>query len=440
MPSRRLQLAIGLSLLLILVFGVTPAVVGIGIRDSTVTTLIALIPPETRSQLDIEETHFTSGWFRSSADMNVGYRPIGVDEFTMQVSFDIQHGPLLITRNGPRLGLAYAEIRPAFNSREITAALTQIPFELPSVRFELLAGFDRSLRIGLEISPLDYSDEAAEVVFEGLSGQLVANADQSAEFTLAMRRLQAQQNNSHFGFTLESLQFESTTQQMNDLLAPSSALLAIPAISSAGPFPFNAREISANSRVQTSAASTAQIDIYQRLRISSIESELPVASLTWTSEINEINGNLIRSYYELLANLQEQMNASQGILNTQVTDLGQQLALIAIQNSLVLNNLIEANAYAGDHSIDIRIDWQGLPEVDDIAQLDMTAVLAALNVDLVVSLDLEAIMRSPLADMVDPYVQEAYIVLENGRILVNATVRDSELRLNGELIPLDQFF
>ena len=440
MRTRSLQLAMGVLLLLIAIFGITPRVVGSGIKDATVTELIELIPPETRSQLDIEEIRFSSGWFRTSTSLEVKYRPIGVEELALRLDFDIQHGPLLIARDGIRLGLAYAEIRPTFNNPAISEALTEIPFELPDILFELTAGFDQSLTVGLDVSGVDYSDSSAEVVFEGLTGLLVANSDQSAEIELSMGRLQAQQGNSQFGFTLDGLQLESTTEQINDLLAPGSAHLAIPAIQSLGPFPFNISAISADSRLQLSSMGAELLDIYQRLRIDSIESEFPLASLDWTSEVNEISTELIRSYYQLLADLQQQVNASQGTVKTQVTELGQQLAVIAIQNSLVFNNLIQANAYDGEHSVDLRIDWRGLPQLDDFAQLDINEAIAALTIDLELSLDLAAILRSPAADIIDPYVQQGYIVIDNGRILLSAALRDGELVLNGEAVPLDQFF
>ena len=70
----------------------------------------------------------------------------------------------------------------------------------------------------------------------------------------------------------------------------------------------------------------------------------------------------------------------------------------------------------------------------------MRTAIDALTVKLDLSLDLAAIMRSPAAEMVDPYVQQQYIRIDNGRILLNGSVEDGELVLNGELIPLDQLF
>ena len=111
-----------------------------------------------------------------------------------------------------------------------------------------------------------------------------------------------------------------------------------------------------------------------------------------------------------------------------------------IRNSLVLNNEVAANVYDGDHSIDLRIHWAGLPDLTDLARLDINEVIAALTISVEVSLDLAAIMRSAAAEFIDPYVQEGYIRLDNGRILVNGSLSDSELIVNGEAVPLDQFF
>jgi hypothetical protein len=120
--------------------------------------------------------------------------------------------------------------------------------------------------------------------------------------------------------------------------------------------------------------------------------------------------------------------------------LAQDLTLTAARNSLVFNNLLEANVFEGDHSADIRIDWEGLPQVNNSADIDSEDALAALKVELTVSLDLEAIMRSPAAELVDPYVQQGFIRIDSGRILLDGSLDDGQLVLNGEEVPLDQFF
>lgn len=440
MPTKTQKVLVGSALAIVVILGLTPKVIGLGIRDATITNLVDLLPPETRSQLVISENEFNSGWFSSSAVLDVSYAAFGADVVSLQLEFEISHGPLLFTPGGFAFGLAHAEIRPRFDNQALSSALRELPFELPAIEIELLARFDRSLRIGWTVSPVNYSDNQALLAFEGLHGSLTANADQSAEILLSMGRLQAQETSSNVGFTLAGIEIVSTTEQLNNALAPSNALLQIPSLSSDAPYPFLVTEISANSRIQVSAAGPEQVDIYQDLKIANIESEFPLASLSWSSEIKELHSDLFDRYYQLLSDLQNQISASPGTVNTQVNQLGQELALTMIQNSLVFNNTIEANAYAGDHSVDLQIDWQGLPELDNVARLDINQALDALNISLEMSLDLAAVMRSPAAELVDSYVLEGYIVIDNGRILLSATLSDSELLVNGDVVAIDELF
>ncbi|GIT64059.1 MAG: hypothetical protein Ct9H300mP22_4590 [Gammaproteobacteria bacterium] len=38
------------------------------------------------------------------------------------------------------------------------------------------------------------------------------------------------------------------------------------------------------------------------------------------------------------------------------------MALLLVQNSMVLNNIIKTNVYGGDHWVDLSIDWAGIPD------------------------------------------------------------------------------
>ena len=446
MRSKPLKILAAVSLLALVALAVMPKVVGVGIEDATVTNLVDLIPFEARDQITITSNRFEGGWFSSSAVLDIAYSPLGALlgalPITAQIILDIQHGPILFTPNGLEFGLAYARIIPKLSNIELESALSQLPFELPSVDIGVLAGFDQSLRVGLEVAPINYSDSQGHLFFDGLSGSFVSHGDNSAEFSLSVGKLEAQENGSTIGFTLSGLELTSATSQLNDVLAPSSAILTIPRITSDTPYPFTIDGILAESRLQTSTAGAAQTDIYQHLELASIDSEFPLKSISWTSEINEIQNDLFRRYYDLLTNLQTQITSpsSNATASTQMNRLSQELMLVLLQNRLVFNNRIVASAYDGDHSIDLSISWNGLPELDDISRLNMNTAIDALTVKLDLSLDLAAIMRSPAAEMVDPYVQQQYIRLENGRILLNASVEDGELVLNGELTPLDQLF
>ena len=59
--------------------------------------------------------------------------------------------------------------------------------------------------------------------------------------------------------------------------------------------------------------------------------------------------------------------------------------------------------------------------------------------ELHLSLDLEAVTRSPFSAMIDPYVQQGYITLDNGRILLDMTMANEQLTINGDVTPLGNF-
>ena len=104
------------------------------------------------------------------------------------------------------------------------------------------------------------------------------------------------------------------------------------------------------------------------------------------------------------------------------------------------NNFLAANAFDGEHQLDVKIDWKGLPDLTDLALVNMDEATRALSVSMDISLDLNAIMRSPAGELVKPYIQQGFLVVDSDRVLLNALLEDGELIINGEAQALDQFF
>jgi len=163
-------------------------------------------------------------------------------------------------------------------------------------------------------------------------------------------------------------------------------------------------------------------------------------SLSWTSEINEIQEELFRSYYGLVGQIQSQVNSNPNAALEDMTQFSEDLALSLAQNSLVLNNIVRANVFDGDHSLDLLIDWEGLPDRTNLDNPDPEEILSAVAISLDLALDESAIMSSQFAELVDPYAQEGYFTVENGQITLSASLENSVLTVNGEEVPLDQFF
>ncbi len=440
MKKRILIAVLGLVVVIVAAAAAAPMVIGRSVREATMTSLQNLLPPETRSQLQITETRFDSGWFSSEGELDVRYALLAEQEnLALRLQFDIAHGPLLFTPEGPRLGLAYAEIVPSLNSAELSQAIAESGVSLPELRFDMFADLDQTLTMGFRMDPFSFSDESGQFSFAGINGSLVANPDLSAEVLLSMGPLQAEEAAGQTGFTMAGLELQSTTQRMNELLAPSMAMLAIPSISSTAPYPFTVSNISADSRLQPSAAGPLQIDIHQGFHIASIESDLPLQSLTVTMDFNEVHSELIRSYYRMIAEIQNAMNGSMTMADALLEQQAEQMATIAVQNSLVLSSLFEANAFDGDHSVSLNVDWRGMPDATDLDSVEAMQILEVFSFEVSLSLDEAAIMRSPLAEMVEPVVQQGYLRVEGGRILMDMDLSDAALTVNGKTVPLEQF-
>lgn len=416
----------------------TPKVIGRGISDLTINNLIALIPPEAANQLTIDETTFTSGWFGSTATVSVNYTPFGTETITADFDFAIKHGPLLLTNDGPRLGISYAEVTPKVaDSLPMFGTTSDLAF--PDTLIELFAGFDQSLLIKVTVDPVSHATNNEEFEFAGLSASFLARADQSAELLVNIGQLSIKENQNNLDFSIAGIDVISKSAQLNDILAPTSATFSIPRIKSSAPIALAIDTITASSELRASSNARA-VHLTQHIATQSIVGDSPLQSFDWQLEVDEVQRQLISDYYGLLSELQTQSASDAQAAALKVNQIAQELSLLVVNNPLVIHNLVNANAYGGEHSAELKLRWDGLPKLDNIAKLNLNEAIAALNMSFDISLDFDSIMRSPAADQMKSFLKQGFIVIENDKVLINATLNNSQLLLNGEDIPLDQFF
>ena len=273
--------------LIALLLAVAPRVIGAGIEQATIDRLIELIPPEAESQLEIRRNDISSGWFRSSASIELIFTPIGTDAIALVMDFDIDHGPLLQTQNGLGVGLAYANIKPGIRNDLFDIALAELSFPLPDIMADLLVRFDQSVQLDMNISEINYSGTQGEMNFDGLNASIHVDSDQSARFVVNMGELAVTENAANSNVVVAGLAITSITSQLNDMLANSSATLSIPSLSSTAPISFSISDIVVDYGLNGSPADPQSSEIYQTLSIANIEGSIPVRSLSWRSEIKQ---------------------------------------------------------------------------------------------------------------------------------------------------------
>jgi len=438
MKSLALKISLAAAVLGILGLALIPKIIGISIESVVIGNLSAIIPPEVQSQFEIRHDEFTKGWFNSSTTIEIIYTPSGADAIVLSMNFDIGHGPLLRTEDGLSAGLAYAAIQPSIRSD--MSDIADLSFPLPDITLNLMARFNQSLSLDVIVGELRFSDITGEINFDGLDMNVDVAADQSAYFSAQMGELSATENAANSNVLITGMTLTSSTTQMNNILAKTRATLSVPSISSTLPLPFSISNIGIDYCLQASPGEENFSEIYQTIRLASIESEIPVSSFSWLSEIKQVNNGLLRDYYRLLSELQNQINADAVVVSANLTEMGQKLYLLALQNMLELHNRIEVNSYDGAHTADLNILWAGLSTLSNVSEMDINTAIAALKIKLDLSLDLDAILRSPLAGLVDPYAREGYLTVSKGRVMIEASLQNSVLRVNGDELPLDQFF
>ncbi len=243
MKSLAVKISLVVAVLAVLVLALMPKVIGASIERATIDNLLALIPPETESQFKVRRNEFSNGWFSSSTTIEFIYTPIGTDAIALTMDFDIDHGPLLQTKDGLSIGLAHAVIQPSIRNDLIDIAVADLSFPLPDITLNLLARFNQSMWVNLNVSPLNFSDVTGEFNFNGLNANVDIASDQSAYVSVQMGELSASENAANSNILVTGMAITSATTQMNNILAESSATLTIPLISSTLPLPFSMSDI-----------------------------------------------------------------------------------------------------------------------------------------------------------------------------------------------------
>ncbi len=437
MPPKILRITLTSVLLALAAFATIPFFIGRNVEQAAITNVATLIPAEIQSQIEVHEHRYSGGWFSSEGFLDVEYLPFGEQSLRMHLNAKIQHGPVLFTPQGIAFGLIYADIDPQFDSEEIQQALQQLPFALPDIRMDMQVALNGDLHGALHIAPVSHSDADGLLEFAGTEANFTAYADGSAELELQLGALSVQEYASNFEITLDGISMLASSEQISDIVAQSAVHLTMPRLSSSSPVATQFQDLELETRVQPSLFGSEHSDWYQRIQVGHIQSELPLSAFNLTTEINETRNDLFRRYYQLMADIQREMNASGGIITAAVTQSAEEFATLLLQNRIVLNNTLAASAYDGDHTLELRIQWLGLPDLIEIGQLDVTTMLGAADLTFDMTLDLDAVLRSPLAAMVDTYVQQGYLQLENGRVLMRVEIHDSELSINGQRRALD---
>jgi len=421
---------------------IMPNFVGGGIQSATVQTLLTMIPDEASQVLDIRQTEFQRGWFNSYAKIEITLdelEQLTGESAALILDMDIRHGPLLFTPAGVRLGLAYADIDPSISGirAEDIEAAGEIEADTPQA--SMFAGFDNTVELGFNLDNLQARNPEARLEVEGLRGSSQILADLSNNASLDLNFLSFIIENGSFNLSIQNMRFSGSESDITRPISPGQSSFTIKRISSTAPLPLAINTVTADYQLSQDPAASDYLNLSQQFQIDELDWDLPVNSLQWQFELSHLSRELVDNYLQLIQQSQQTAGANPGQISAQMTTLGQDLLLGLISERFAFNNTFEINAFDGDHSLQLNIDWPGLSGLADFQSLDPQQLLQTVQIRLTLDADQAALMNSPFAQTVIDYERPGFLIIDNGRVLSTIQLADGILDINGELTPLEQF-
>ena len=438
MNRRIKQVIIGFAICIGLFIIIMPKIIGIGIQQAFNSDLLDQIPAKTNDQIIVTNSLLENGWFQSFISLDIEYNAPELNEIIFAtVKFDIEHGPLILNEDKTRIGLASANIKLNSNIGE---PFTPVSVELPPVFSSILIGLNQSLSATINISPLSFKNNSYSVNFAGLNGEFVIRSNSSANANISAGEFHIENKNAGTEISISGIEIKFNSEDLSRPNAPSDASIIIPMMATTDSTEFSASDIYVNFQVQTSDGSQKLINISQSLNIGEMKSDLPLTSLSWASEINEIQNEIFESYNQIFLTLQSQGGKDPMEVLAQTTRLSEEMSLLVVQNNLVLNNAIQAGLYGGEHNLKLKINWKGLPNLTNLNDLNFKKAISAIDANLNISLDRNAIENSQFSSLIDQYIEENYLVDNGSRLVLNGELHNNEIILNDTTTLLEEFF
>ncbi|SDK53418.1 DUF945 family protein [Microbulbifer yueqingensis] len=364
-----------------------------------------------------ENTAYQRGWFGAEAGTRLASR-----DGSTGLHSDIQHGPVLFTARGPRVGVMYSETRLAVDrlAPGLRARLEKIygPLDHSPVVLESLVGADNKVRNIVRLEPFTRSDNGGELRFEG--ARIVLESDyqgSSVAGTLAIGAVQRRQ------FALDKFVSEPVRGSFRFVPGQSGELsLELPQLkadSDAGPLEIRDATLELQARVHDSG----NLDIRSDLQVPQVQSATPVTSLQQQVTLPDISlADLAHFLHALL--LVPAPERDWPVVMRRPLQLRQQAA---IQSS------------NGPTLVDLDIDWRGMPAGMRPAKRAPGQWLQPMVGSMTLTSAEQALMQSPLVGQAIT-LREYGLLLQNGdELQMHLEVDRGELRVNGQQLPPDLF-
>jgi len=413
-----------------------PKLVGIVIQDAIADGVFEQINASTEGRITITNSQTETGWFRSIIQLNIEISDIRnqLEPHSLLVHGKISHGPILPTQSLLSFGLVNVDM--TVNADTLQSELVTIMMDPLTV--SLRVKFDQSLSISAMVPNIGIRNVNLHTTVDGLDAYVHINEDLSAKADIKSNEILIQNNQSNIQLTVSNPSLHLATDRLDDVSAGSAITATIPSTIASKPLAFNLNNTILDWRSHPSNKGTELTDFSQSIKVEKIESDLPLESISWKSEMRGVKEELIKSYNELLLKIQSASDVDPIVRMTELTQVGNETGLLLLQNEVNLVNIIEADLYQGIHKLNLNVLWKGLPSINNIDNFRFEDAVEALDIELNLLLDQESVSISPFAELAEHYSSQNYLTSSSDRLNMHAELTQGSLTINDESFPLER--
>ncbi|WP_153039103.1 DUF945 family protein [Microbulbifer sp. Q7] len=403
---------LALSTLLLLAALIAPGLIGPKVEQ--------VLQQQLAHQPNIEVTGYQRSWFGAEALTLFKGKDGASETFT-----EIQHGPVLITRSGPRIGALYAETRLTGKQLEPTLRHQLEAYygpigasveDSPMVVETLVATNNRVINT-LHLLPIERNVADQQIQFAGARIQLITDyqgQQQASDFELGeFVRMDGHR---------EALYVQSA--KGNFQLAPDGAgslhldLPLVRANNDSGPLELRNAEFDYTGKLV--AART--LNVQTAVKLPEIQSATPARALT-----HQLNAPAV-SYDDLHHYLYTAL----------LTPTAQRSWPKIFERPVKLQQQLDIESANGPMQLQMDVDWKGMPRSRKVAN-DKLFWLDNLNGSANITAAEQALLQSPLIMQASALKQYGFLKEENGQLSMHLQLERGNLRVNGQQLPADLF-
>ncbi len=401
--------------------------------------------------MTVSDIDYQRGLFTSDASFILTIEQDSDNVISVENKIAIQHGPVMITRQGLELALFNADSRLISNNiSTITASngMTEVVklklmdyFSGDFAISALTMGFTGRANYMLNIAPLKIEQPDNQFNFGGI----VASGEGSfiqRHYAGSWQLGALNYSNSESSFDLQASAGEFDITNRDNFLNNNTVNIKFPqlAINFSG-HTFIAKD--AGIDVIQSYDDDNRISLKESFYINDIESSspVPISAIGYAIEINNVDSKVFELWAQLAPEFQSAMQTDgQFDFESETVKAATRSILTSLlKKDLALNQELNLKVMDGDVSIEADVKFVGI--TDNIHPMDVKNpidFLSAVDIDLILKSDNAVVMKTPVAGMVGMYIDQGFINKDGQNLVVDINIHNADMTINNKPFPLKE--